>query len=58
MSARSSALEDYLILRRSLGFKLKRAGKLLGQFVSHCEVTGAEVVTIELALFLAFLQDL
>ena len=50
MSALCSALKDYLALRRSLGFKLERAGKLLGQFVAYCEVNGADVVTIELAL--------
>lgn len=57
MSALSSALEDYLALRRSLGFKLERAGKLLAQFVTHCEVTGADVVTIELALSWATLPE-
>ena len=57
MSALSSALEDYLILRRSLGFKLNRAGKLLGQFVTYCELTGADVVTIELALSWATLPE-
>ena len=30
-------LADYLALRRSMGFKLRRAEKLLGQFVAHCE---------------------
>ena len=28
------SLEDYLALRRALGFRLKTAGRLLGQFVS------------------------
>lgn len=50
MSALSAALDDYLALRRSLGFKLERAGKLLAQFVAYCEVASADVVTIELAL--------
>ena len=27
------SLEDYLALRRALGFRLKTAGRLLGQFV-------------------------
>ncbi len=57
MSALSSALEDYLALRRSLGFKLERAGKLLAQFVTYCEVMGADVVTIELALSWATLPE-
>lgn len=29
MSALRSALEEYLVLRRSMGFKLDRAGRLL-----------------------------
>lgn len=50
MSEIRSALADYLALRRSLGFKLDRAGRLLAQFVAYCEATGAETVTTELAL--------
>jgi integrase/recombinase XerD len=50
MSALRSALADYLALRRSLGYKLDRAGLLLAQFVAHCEAAGAEAVTIDLAL--------
>ena len=40
MTALSLALDDYLALRRSMGFKLRRAEKLLGQFVDHCEAVG------------------
>jgi integrase/recombinase XerD len=43
-------LADYMTLRRSMGFKLRRAGKLLGQFVEHCEQIGADTVTIEIAV--------
>lgn len=50
MSALFAALEDYLALRRSMGFKLERAGKLLAQFVGYCDEAGASTVTIELAL--------
>ncbi|HSH75854.1 MAG TPA: tyrosine-type recombinase/integrase [Longimicrobiales bacterium] len=50
MTALRSALEDYLILRRSMGFKLHRAGRLLAQFVGHCEAAGSETVTTQLAL--------
>lgn len=50
-------LAGYLALRRSMGFKLRRAEKLLGQFVVHCEATGAEVVTVENALGWASLPD-
>jgi len=50
MSALCSALEDYLALRRSLGFKLDRDGRLLAQFVAYCDADGAEAVSIELAV--------
>ena len=50
MSALRSALEDYLALRRSMGFKLDRAGHLLVQFVAHCEAAGSGTVTTQLAL--------
>lgn len=46
-------LEDYLILRRSLGFGLVRAGKLLHQFVDFCEASGVTTVTTEAALLWA-----
>lgn len=57
MSALRSALADYLTLRRSLGFKLDRAGRLLAQFVGYCEAAGAETITIELALSWATLPE-
>lgn len=50
MSALAVALEDYLALRRSLGYKLERPGQLLADFVSHLDEVGAGHVTIELAL--------
>jgi integrase len=50
MTALEVALQDYLSLRRSMGFKLLRAEKLLGQFVDHCTTVGTDVVTAELAL--------
>ncbi|MGD2154904.1 MAG: tyrosine-type recombinase/integrase [Gemmatimonadales bacterium] len=50
MSTLRSALEDYLAMRRSMGFKLDRAGRLLAQFVTHCETAGSETVTTQLAL--------
>ncbi len=57
MSALFVALEDYLTLRRSMGFKLERAGRLLAQFVAHCEAAGAETVTTQLALGWATLPE-
>lgn len=50
MSALRGALADYLDLRRALGFKLDRAEKLLGQFVSYLEARQADVITAEHAL--------
>jgi integrase/recombinase XerD len=50
MSALFGHLEDYLRLRRALGFKLERAGLLLPQFVAYLEQAGAATVTTELAV--------
>ena len=44
------ALEDYLALRRALGFRLKTAGRLLGQFVSWLDDRGCDTITTEDAL--------
>ena len=57
MKALREGLADYLALRRSMGFKLRRAEKLLGQFVAYCETIGAEAVTIEIALGWATLPE-
>jgi integrase/recombinase XerD len=46
----SQHVDDYLRLRRSLGFKLERAGRLLPQFVAYLEAAGAATVTTELAI--------
>lgn len=50
MSALHDRLEEYLALRRSLGFRLERAGRLLAQLVDFCDEEGIEVVTVEAAL--------
>lgn len=57
MSVLTSALDDYLDLRRSMGFKLERAAKLLAQFVAYCEAAGATTVTIRLAIGWATLPE-
>jgi integrase/recombinase XerD len=44
------ALDDYLALRRALGFKLHSAGRLLNQFVAYLEEQGTDVVTTDNAL--------
>jgi len=50
MSVLGQALEDYLRLRRALGFKLECHGRLLPSLVSHLESAGAATVTTQLAL--------
>ena len=50
MSTLAEHVAEYLALRRSLGFSLKREEQLLGQFVSHVEATGAAHVRSELAI--------
>jgi integrase len=50
MSALADQVAEYLALRRSLGFALKREEQLLGQFVAYLEAAGAENVRSELAI--------
>jgi integrase len=50
MSDLRAALDDYLAIRRALGFKLARAGLLLADFVSHQEAKGRDTITIDAAL--------
>ncbi len=44
------AVHEYLALRRSLGFKLQKAGKALPAFVTFMEQQRASVITSQLAL--------
>jgi integrase/recombinase XerD len=57
MSALTGHVEDYLRLRRALGFKLERAGQLLPQLVAYLEAAGAGTVTSDLAIAWARLPD-
>jgi integrase len=50
MIALDGALEDYLRVRRAMGYKLVRDGKLLGQFLAFLDQRDAQAVTTELAL--------
>jgi len=50
MSALSQHLEEYLLLRRSLGHDLAEAARLLPRFVAYLEARDAEFVTLEAAL--------
>lgn len=55
MNALRQAAEDYLAMRRSLGFKLVAEGYLLASFVDYAERAGARRVTTDLALAWAML---
>ena len=50
MSALRQAAEDYLAIRRSLGFKLVAEGYLLRSFAGYAERAGARQLTTDLAL--------
>jgi len=50
MSALREAAEEYLQVRRALGYKLRQPGRLLVQFVEFLEERGASHITTELAL--------
>jgi integrase len=50
MSPLRQALADYLAVRRSLGYKLARPEKLLGQFITYLEDAGTGTVTTGHAL--------
>jgi integrase/recombinase XerD len=51
------AAQDYLALRRRLGFSLQRAGILLPDFVGYVEHAGAPHITTELAVAWAMLPQ-
>lgn len=50
MNSLREAVEEYLAMRRSLGFKLRVAGEGLPDFVSFVEQKGATYITTSLAL--------
>ena len=50
MSRLSTALQDYLTIRRALGFHLKLVGWVLTRFVAYADEVGAETVTTDLAV--------
>jgi hypothetical protein len=57
MNALRKALADYFVVRRALGFKLYRAEKLLGQFLTFVENRGEDHLTTEIALAWATLPQ-
>jgi hypothetical protein len=50
MSDLDKILRDYISLRRCLGFKLEREGRLLPDFVAFIERSGSPFITVPLAL--------
>ena len=44
------AAEDYLAMRRALGFKLTTQGRQLMSFVDYCESRGSDRIASDLAL--------
>ncbi len=50
MTALRQSLEDYLALRRSVGYKLDDAARILASFVAFAERAGADSITTDLAL--------
>ena len=50
MIALAQAVNEYLALRRALGYKLERQGSRAAQFVEFLEQHDATVITTELAL--------
>jgi len=50
MSTLRVAVQQYLTMRRGLGFKLHEAGKVLLKFVTFMEQHRASVITSRLAL--------
>lgn len=57
MSALGAHVEDYLRLRRALGYKLERHGLLLPQLVAYLEAVGAATITSEAAIAWARLPE-
>ena len=50
MSALRRDLDNYLVIRRALGFKLARTGLLLADFVRYLEANGADTISTAAAL--------
>jgi integrase/recombinase XerD len=57
VSVLAEHLDDYLRMRRALGFELGRHGQVLPGFVAYLEAAGASTVTVELAVAWARLPE-
>jgi integrase/recombinase XerD len=45
MTSLANKVEEYLAIRRAMGFKLERHGRILADLAAHLESAGQEVVT-------------
>jgi integrase/recombinase XerD len=50
MSSLRQAAEDYLTMRRALGYKLVTQGRLVMSFAKAMDAAGREVITTEAAV--------
>ena len=50
MSTLAAAADDYLRVRRALGYKLERQSRQLAQFIAYLDDAGATTVTLEHAI--------
>lgn len=50
MSGLHDAVDDYLAIRRALGFKLVAAGQLLPDFAAYAERSGTDTISADIAL--------
>jgi integrase/recombinase XerD len=50
MSELGRHIDEYLAMRRAVGFKLQRTGRLLADFAGFVERTGVETVTVDVAV--------
>jgi integrase/recombinase XerD len=57
VSGLSSHIEDYLAMRRALGFKLGKEGRLLRDFAAFAEAAGVSTVTTDVAVAWAILPQ-
>ncbi|MDN5798009.1 MAG: tyrosine-type recombinase/integrase [Intrasporangium sp.] len=58
MSDLAGSLQDYLAVRRAVGFRLKTEERMLADFVRYARQAGVSVVTTEVALAWARLPEL
>ena len=57
MNSLRAALDEYLAVRRALGYQLRLTGRLLRRFVEFAEHAHAAYITAELALTWATQHD-